>query len=104
MKVSFIQIEGMRIPPFWYGLSYIDYPKRQNVYHIIPLNLVIRGARMLLFWWNRLRSRPTWIDKQVAISLDEIRDTERAAYDRRLEYEIKLLVKATKIVEASEEE
>lgn len=103
MKLSFEQIEGMRLPPFWYGLSYTDYLRMRRIYHPIPLNLVIRGARVLLFWWDRLRSRPTWIDKQVAMSIQQIHEEERADHESRLEYEAKALEAATKMVESSEE-
>ena len=72
MKLSFKQAEGVRLPPLWYGLSYTDCYQRQKIYHPIPLNLVIRGARLLLFWWDRLRSRPTWIDRQVEMSIRQI--------------------------------
>lgn len=68
------------LPPFWYGLSYTDFIRDYEVYHPIPLNFIIRVARLLKYAWDRFRSRPTWIDKQITTSLHQIRLREKEYY------------------------
>ena len=64
--------EGEIIPPWYYGLVYIDYMHRKDIWCPIPLNYVLRTARSLEYFWDKLRSRPTWIDRRVEEYINEI--------------------------------
>jgi len=57
MKFRFVAddkaLVGVRFP-FWYGVAYRVYHKRQTVFYIIPFNLVVRysyGFYWVVYWW-----------------------------------------------------
>ena len=62
----FIKEDGQYLPPFYYGLTYRDCASDWTYFHIIPLNYIIRFAKWINHKWNRFRSHPSWIDKEIA--------------------------------------
>jgi len=60
------------LPPWYYGLVYIDYMHREDIFAPIPLNYIIRLARSIEYCWDRFRSKPTWIDRRVEKFIREL--------------------------------
>lgn len=59
--------QGERIPPFYYGLSYIRYESMMaEVWHIIPINYFIRWGRNISFMWDGIRANPSKLDNMFA--------------------------------------
>lgn len=81
---------GEMTPSWYYGLSYEDHFRRVAVFHLIPLNLLVRALRWGEFLWARIRCRPSWFDAQIVEAVTEharTRDAreeaaEEAAYQR----------------------
>ena len=86
------QYEGEFLPPFWYGLSYYDFCMRLSVFHPIPLNYLIRVGRVIQNFWNKFRSRPTWIDRQIACETERVIRSEQKAYGDKLERMLKIAI------------
>lgn len=57
--------EGEMLPSWYYGLSYHDHCRNYDVFHIMPLNYIIRVCRDIAYAWNRFRSKQTWSDKMI---------------------------------------
>lgn len=57
--------EGEQLPPWFYGMAYIDHYRFMSVYHIIPLNFVVRFFRWLSYHWDFWRSRNTGLDNYI---------------------------------------
>lgn len=56
---------GEMLPSWYYGYSYQKWNCDLTVYHVIPLNFIIRWSRNILHAWNKFRSRPSWVDKII---------------------------------------
>ena len=79
MKIGKLQIsDGCKFPPFYYGYSYRDYPCELHYYYIIPLNYIVRWIKVIPIFWNRFRSKESYMDKIIKkehrIALKEIRE------------------------------
>lgn len=61
--------EGEQLPPWYYGLSYHDYCRNFDVFHVMPLNFIIRFGMFIAYKWNRFRSKPTRQDLVIAAAL-----------------------------------
>jgi len=72
-KIYKIRTEGEIIPPWYYGLVYIDYIHGKDIFAPIPLNYIIRLARNIEYCWDTFRSKPTWIDRRVERFISEIK-------------------------------
>lgn len=57
--------EGDVLPSFFYGLAYFDYVRDFAVFMPIPINYVVRLGKRIKHKWDKFRSRPSWVDKQV---------------------------------------
>ena len=71
---------GEILPPLWYGLSYTDFIRDYEVYHPIPLNFIIRAARLIKYVWDRFRSKPTWMDRQITVVVGKVYEQEQQYY------------------------
>lgn len=47
-----IQLHSTEEPPWYYGLTYIDYRRGLAICHPVPINLIVRSARYV---WFRLK-------------------------------------------------
>lgn len=56
---------GEVIPPFYYGLAYENWTRPVSVFYPIPINYFVRWGMAVHHCWNRFRSRPSWLDKQI---------------------------------------
>jgi len=65
--LKLIRTDGDMIPPWYYGITQRMWERDEDTYHIIPFNLIIRSYLYLKYLWDRLRSRPSYIDKQVQL-------------------------------------
>jgi len=64
------QIEdGEMLPAWYYGLAYRDFMRERDVYYPLPFSYIVGLARTLRHWWDRLRSRPTWMDRHIVAVL-----------------------------------
>ncbi len=61
--------EGDQLPPWYFGLSYREWSRDYTVFHVIPLNFIIRLGIFIAHKWNRFRSKPTRSDLIIAASL-----------------------------------
>lgn len=61
---------GERIPPFWYGLAYHEFEYHRSVWFPIPVNYIVRVCVRIKYEWDKFRSKPTWIDKQVQAQVE----------------------------------
>ncbi len=71
LKVGRAVVEGVRIPPWYYGLSYYEDYGRDAVFHIMPFNWLIRALRWFEYMWARFRCRRSWFDAQMCARGDE---------------------------------
>jgi len=53
------------LPAWYFGNSYRDPARCVMVMHIIPINYLVRAGRQIQHWWNRYRTKPTWLDKKA---------------------------------------
>ncbi len=51
--------------PFYYGVSYRDWATRFTVYHITPINYVIKFWLFLYLQWNHVRTTLSKMDKII---------------------------------------
>lgn len=56
---------GGTLPVWYYGYSYKELTRSVYVYHIIPLNYLVRWFKYVESWWNKFRSKPNYIDEYV---------------------------------------
>ncbi len=70
---------GKKLPPFYYGLSYIRYDTYVEIWHIIPLNYFIRWGRVIRFMWDSMRAQSSRIDNMFA---KVEREAEHRGYNR----------------------
>ena len=57
MRLTKMQvIQGERLPPWYYGHSYMDWYTDSCYYHIIPFNFLVRLFRAFAWKWNHHRS------------------------------------------------
>jgi hypothetical protein len=59
------RFEGEIIPPFYYGYAYADFSIDSDYYYPIPLNFIIRGCIRLKYYWDRFRSKPSYVDREI---------------------------------------
>ena len=55
MRITEKALESGYMPKWYYGLSYRKYSAKLTVWHIIPVNYIIRFFR---FFRDKLRSKP----------------------------------------------
>ena len=58
--------EGEELPPWFYGLAYIDFLRHRSIYYPMPLHLVARFVRWCHYQWEDLRDRPGPLDRYIA--------------------------------------
>jgi len=81
----YIRKEGEIMPPFYYGLGYIDWMCHREVYFIMPTNYLIRWGRFLWFWWiKNVQHRESWFDKEVRKIREEMSNTYRDSFSRQV--------------------
>ena len=66
------RVQGTIMPPFYYGYSYTVYEADYDVWHIIPLNIIVRIVRRLKLSWDKLRGNRTYIDKEIRRRMTEL--------------------------------
>jgi hypothetical protein len=77
MKITRIKIAiGEIVPPFYYGLSYGYYERDIEIWHIIPINYIIRWLRDLKYFWDKIRSKPSIVDKIIQDKISQIQREE----------------------------
>lgn len=81
MKIKVIQHRYEKLPRWYYGLSYSDELETVRIFHLIPLNLLIRLAMTISHVWNRWRAKPTWIDLQIRRSVAAITAAQTSSPD-----------------------
>ncbi len=71
MRISFEKRaqEMELLPPRLWGVAWHDYARAETVFYPIPLNYLWRFWRRVLFWWDRRRAEPSWVDQQIAATL-----------------------------------
>lgn len=78
MKLK-VEVEDYGVmPPFYYGRTHKDWEKSTTIFHIIPINYIIRFGMLIKYKWDVFRSRPSYVDKKIA---------EAAAWKRLLKTE-----------------
>lgn len=65
-----------KLPPFYVGYSYKRWDKMLIVFHVIPLNYVIRFFRHIEYIWNKFRSKPSIIDHILQMEISKIKNEE----------------------------
>lgn len=78
-RVTYRQMEGEFLPPWYYGIAFEEYHMAQRVYAIIPLNYAWRLQRWISFRWDKFRSRTP---KYYMVSDDNMRLIRDAEYNR----------------------
>ncbi len=63
---------GEMLPAWYYGYSYRKWDQDVIVFHIIPLNYIIRWCLYISYAWNKFRSTPGRVDRIIE---KEIRKT-----------------------------
>lgn len=95
--------EGDILPPWYYGIAYRDWVSDRAIFYPIPLNLIVRWTMILLYWWNRQRSRERYhlltsdglaLERQKAYELG--RRHERSCPDV---YTVEALAAAVRLME-----
>jgi len=71
-KLFRLRSEGEIIPPWYFGLVYVDYMHGKDIWCPIPLNYILRAMKLIEYSWDKFRSSPTWIDKRVERYINEI--------------------------------
>jgi hypothetical protein len=56
---------GNRLPPWWYGLAYLEWERDATVFYPLPLNYVVRWWRLARWRWDWWRSRAPRLDRRV---------------------------------------
>jgi hypothetical protein len=62
---AFTVKEGDRISPWYYGVAYHRFDACISVWYPIPFNYIIRFCRIVQYAWDKLRSQPSWFDKEI---------------------------------------
>ncbi len=57
--------EGSLLPPWYFGLTYQSDISCHSVFHILPLNYLIRFGLLIRHCWGRLRYKKSWFDKRI---------------------------------------
>ena len=58
--------EGQMLPTTWYyGYAYEEWERHVQVFAVIPLNYLMRFRMWLSLRWDRFRSRPSWMDREI---------------------------------------
>lgn len=57
-------MDGWPLPPWYFGLGYWHYDFAY--YYPVPVNYLVRFRRRLVLLWDRIRSRPTDLDRLTA--------------------------------------
>lgn len=57
--------EGQMLPAWYYGYAYEEWDRYVRVYAAIPLNYLMRFWMWWRHKWNRFRSKPSWMDKEI---------------------------------------
>jgi hypothetical protein len=57
-------------PPWHYWLVRRDLASDTDVYATMPIALLLRAVWRLWHWWNRARSKSSWIDELVSRAYD----------------------------------
>lgn len=73
---------GERIPPFYYGLTYLDLLRQESVFHIMPFNYLIRFYRFVCYKWLMFRSTPPERFRKAWLLMRKI---QQKAYAKGLE-------------------
>lgn len=72
MIITYKQIrEGDLLPSWYYGLAYKDFARATWIFYPIPINYIVRLGKIIKHFWNRWRSKPTWLDRQVTAGINE---------------------------------
>lgn len=97
IKLSCMEVKDGETPSWYYGLTYQNFSTHYFIFHIIPFNYIIRGYYFLCYYWNKFRTRPCFMDKEIILYKNKVRGEVNAAFEKRVEEEISLrLDKAVK--------
>jgi len=66
---------GQMIPPWYFGLTYRDFYREVEIYHIIPINYIVSFGMSIKYLWDKFRSRETWIDRLAEAKMHEYNKT-----------------------------
>lgn len=75
-------------PPWYYGATYYEYHSGTQIFYPIPINLLIRFLKTVQYLWNRWRSKPTFVDRQIEKYVD-IKCAECFWKQNQLSYQVK---------------
>jgi hypothetical protein len=76
--------EGEVLPPWYYGIAYVNPVTNHAVFYPIPFNFVGRWWRILAHRWNDWRGSPP---NCPLLTHEELRRLTKAAYERGREEE-----------------
>ncbi len=71
--------QGDRLPPWWYGLAYLEWERDVAVLYPLPLNYVARAWRRARWAWDGWRSGTPRLDVRVR---KLVRRAEAVGYQR----------------------
>lgn len=71
MKIRIEVGEYDELPPFYYGLTRHDYSRLISIFHIIPINFIIRLFYLISYKWNRFRTKETWFDIEIKKAIND---------------------------------
>jgi len=87
---------GEILPPWYYGLAYEDFAQAYQIFYPIPFNYIIRGFMRGRYFWDRMRSRPTWFDKQIEVERNRFAKQGHDYYREEMREMGKLMMYALK--------
>lgn len=64
-------VDGQKLPPWYYGLAYVDIMRHVFVFYLFPLHLIVRAVRWFSYRWNRIRASRSWFDRALLKALHE---------------------------------
>lgn len=85
--------QGSFIPPFYYGYSYRRYDRMVDVWHVIPLNYLIRWWRNIKYLWDTIRGNPSWLDTQIMLAEKRTREQILKQLDKHMEKALNKIAK-----------